>query len=59
MLAAAGDVRGPADAAMAAADECAELGVHCGEAMALHDAARFGVDTSLRLAASRPPWTTR
>ncbi|MBM7861931.1 helix-turn-helix transcriptional regulator [Lentzea nigeriaca] len=51
VFAAAGDVRGAADAAMAAADECAELGVHSCEAMALHDAARFGVDTSLRLAA--------
>ncbi|WP_158102915.1 helix-turn-helix transcriptional regulator [Lentzea kentuckyensis] len=51
VLAGTGDVRAAADAAMAAADECAELGVHGGEAMALHDAARFGVDTSLRLAA--------
>ena len=51
VLAGAGNVRGAADAAMAAADECAELGVHSGEAVALHDAARFGVDTSLRLAA--------
>ncbi|HEX8866020.1 MAG TPA: LuxR C-terminal-related transcriptional regulator, partial [Lentzea sp.] len=51
VLAAAGDVRSAADAAMAAADECAELGVHGTEAVALHDAARYGVDTSLRLAA--------
>ncbi|MGW6933783.1 LuxR C-terminal-related transcriptional regulator [Lentzea sp. NPDC054927] len=51
VLAALGDIRAAADAAVAAADECAELGVHGGEAMALHDAARFGVDTSLRLAA--------
>ena len=51
VLAGIGDVRGAADVAMAAADECAELGLHSGEAMALHDAARFGVDTSLRLAA--------
>ncbi|MET9633039.1 LuxR C-terminal-related transcriptional regulator [Lentzea sp. NPDC006480] len=51
VLAAAGDVRGAADAAMAAADECASIGMHSCEAMALHDAARFGVDTSLRLAA--------
>ncbi|MEU0879832.1 LuxR C-terminal-related transcriptional regulator [Lentzea sp. NPDC005914] len=51
VLAAAGDVRGAADAAMAAADECAELGMHGSEVVALHDAARFGVDTSLRLAA--------
>ncbi|MET8761642.1 AAA family ATPase [Lentzea sp. NPDC004782] len=51
VLAGAGDVRGAADAAMSAADECAELGVHGSEAVALHDAARFGVDTSLRLAA--------
>jgi DNA-binding NarL/FixJ family response regulator len=51
VLAGIGDVRGAAHAAMDAADECAELGMHSGEAMALHDAARFGVDTSLRLAA--------
>lgn len=51
VLACTGDVRAAADAAMAAADECAELGVHSSEAGALHDAARFGVDTSLRLAA--------
>ncbi len=51
VLAGAGDVRAAADTAMAAADECAELGAHSSEAMALHDAARFGVDTSLRLAA--------
>lgn len=51
VLAGVGDVHAAADAAMAAADECAELGLHGGEAMALHDAARFGVDTSLRLAA--------
>lgn len=51
VLASTGDVRAAADAAMAAADECAELGVHGSEVMALHDAARFGVDTSLRLAA--------
>lgn len=51
VLAGVGDLRAAADAAMAAADECAELGMHGGEAMALHDAARFGVDTSLRLAA--------
>lgn len=51
VLACTGDVRGAADAAMATADECAELGVHSTEVMALHDAARFGVDTSLRLAA--------
>ncbi|MEV6238995.1 LuxR C-terminal-related transcriptional regulator [Lentzea sp. NPDC051838] len=51
VLAAAGDLRGAADAAMAAADECAEQGLHSPEAVALHDAARLGVDTSLRLAA--------
>ncbi|MFS8101736.1 LuxR C-terminal-related transcriptional regulator [Lentzea alba] len=51
VLAAAGDVRGAANSAMAAADECAELGALGSEAQALHDAARFGVDTSLRLAA--------
>lgn len=51
VLAGSGDVRGAAQAAMEAADECAELGVRSGEAIALHDAARFGVDTSLRLAA--------
>ncbi|MDX8029706.1 AAA family ATPase [Lentzea sp. BCCO 10_0856] len=51
VLAALGDIRAAADAAVTAADECAELGVHGGEAMALHDAARFGVDTSLRLTA--------
>ncbi|MFI6100600.1 LuxR C-terminal-related transcriptional regulator [Lentzea sp. NPDC051213] len=51
VLAGAGDVRGAAKAAMTAADTSAELGVHSLEAWALHDAARFGVDTSLRLAA--------
>ncbi|KJK42303.1 hypothetical protein UK23_37685, partial [Lentzea aerocolonigenes] len=51
VLAGAGDVRGAADAAMAAADESAELSLHSSEALALHDAARYGVDTSLRLAA--------
>ncbi|WP_439664475.1 LuxR C-terminal-related transcriptional regulator [Lentzea sp. HUAS TT2] len=51
VLAGTGDLRAAADAAMAAADECAELGVHGSEAIALHDAARFGVDTSQRLAA--------
>ncbi|KOV79148.1 LuxR family transcriptional regulator [Nocardia sp. NRRL S-836] len=51
VLAGAGDVRGAADAAMTAADECAELGLHSGEVMALHDAARFGVNTARRLTA--------
>ncbi|MDX8050486.1 LuxR C-terminal-related transcriptional regulator [Lentzea sp. BCCO 10_0798] len=51
VLASTGDVHTAANAAMAAADECAELGAHGSEAMALHDAARYGVDTSLRLTA--------
>ncbi|ANZ34920.1 hypothetical protein BBK82_01335 [Lentzea guizhouensis] len=50
VLAATGDIRAAADTALAAADDCAALGLRCGEAMALHDAARFGIDTSLRLA---------
>ncbi|SMD13813.1 ATP-, maltotriose-and DNA-dependent transcriptional regulator MalT [Lentzea albidocapillata] len=51
VLASTGAIRAAADAAMAAADECAELGMHGSEAMALHDAARYGVDTSVRLTA--------
>lgn len=51
VLACTGDLRTAADAAMAAADECAELGAHGNEAMALHNAARLGVDTSQRLTA--------
>jgi ATP/maltotriose-dependent transcriptional regulator MalT len=59
VIACTGDVQAAADAAMTAADECAELGVHSSEAGALHDAARFGVDTSCAWRPSRRPWTTR
>ncbi|MFD4675069.1 LuxR C-terminal-related transcriptional regulator [Lentzea sp. NPDC058450] len=51
VLAATGDLPAATAAALAAADECASLGAHGSEAMALHDAARLGADTSHRLTA--------
>ncbi|WP_394622074.1 LuxR C-terminal-related transcriptional regulator [Lentzea sp. JNUCC 0626] len=49
VLAATGDLPAATAAALGAADECASLGAHGSEAMALHDAARLGADTSRRL----------
>ncbi|TWP48992.1 AAA family ATPase [Lentzea tibetensis] len=49
VLAASGDLTAAASAALRAADAMAGHGMRSSEAAALHDAARFGMDTSARL----------